>query len=372
MNLAVVGVGGAGGLVVDRLLAVESATGRSLAGERVLAVDTDQAALDGLEHVPAEGRLAIGAVGTVGADEGDDGEPTAHDPERGVAAARDARGELADAVGALHLPAVDAVLVVAGLAGGTGGGAGAVVVDTLQDLVDAPVYALAVLPAETEGRSAALAAVRSLRSVVEAADAVIGFDDGAWGPADPDGPGAYREANDALARRVVALLGGGDAPGDAVAEHRLDPSDVVRTLEPGGLATIGYASIDVPAAGGQGGRLSSLLGRGSGAGGDDEDEPDADDIAYLARRAVRGKLTLPGDVASAERGLIVRSGPSRALAGTGFEDGRYWLEGEADTVEVLAGAVPHESAAHLESAVLLSNVTSVPSVEALQALALDG
>ena len=369
MNLAVVGVGGAGGRVLDRLVAAEAATGRSLAGDRVLAVDADPAALDALEHVPAEARLAIGAVGTAGAIERDDDEPTAHDPERGVEAARDARGELADAVDRLYLPAVDAVVVVAGLAGGTGGGAGAVVVETLRDLVDAPVYALAVLPAEAEGPDAALAAVRSLRSVVEAADAVIGFDDGAWGPADPDGPEAYREANDALVRRVVALLGGGDAPTDAAVEHRLDPADVVRTLEPGGLATIGYAAIEVPAAGG-GGRLSSLLGRGSGAAGDDEDGPDADDIAYLARRAVRGKLTLPGDVASAERGLIVRSGPSRALAGTGFEDGRYWLEGEADTVEVLAGAVPHEAAAELESAVLLSNVTSVPCVEALQTLAL--
>ena len=365
MNVALVGVGGAGGRVVDATLAAEDASGRRFAGDRALCLDTDGNALAALERLPPDGYLRLGGVA------GDDDEPPAHEPERGVEAARAARGDVADAVDHLDLPAVDLVLVAAGLGGSTGGGATPVVVDTLQGVTDAPVHALAVLPAADEGRAAARCAIRSLQSVVAAADAVLAFDDDAWGPPAPTSPEEYDEANAALATRLDALLGTGATDADSIVDRRLDPGDLARTLAPGGLATLGYAAIDAPtSASGGSRRLSRLLGRGGGDDESDDGGPDADAIAYLARRATRGKLTLPCDVASAERALVLRTGPSRALAGTGFEDGRYWLEGEADTVEVLAADEPHEPADELACAVLLANVTSVPAVEALTARAL--
>lgn len=358
MRLALVGVGGAGGRVVDRVVATEAAMGLDIGGGNALAVDLDRGDLAALEHVPDERRLAIGEVEPL--EEVD--EPEERTVEEAVDAARDYRGEVVDATGLLDLPAVDAVLVVAGLGGATGGGAGAVVLEQLRDVTDAPLYAVAVLPSDGDGAGAATTAVRALQSFVETATNVIGFDDEAWCPS-AHAPGAdHDEANDALVRRLVTLFGTGD---DAEVEHRLDPADLVRTLETGGLSSIGYATLEVPSAGGSRFSLSSLTGRKTS----DDDAPDADDIAYLARRAARGKLTIECDLVSVERGLIVRSGPTRALAGVGFEDGRYWLEEEADTVEVLAGAVPNDGATELATVVLLSNVTAVPRLEQLKATA---
>ena len=362
MRLGLVGVGGAGGRVVDRVVAVEAASGLDLGSGNALVVDLDREALAALEYVPRERRLALGDVPpAVDEETGDAGAD--RDVEAAVGAARDYRAELVDAYDRLDLPGVDAVLVVAGLGGAAGGGVGAVVLEQLGDLTDVPLYAVGVLPSDGDGPTAATTAVRALQSFVRRATAVIGFDDEAWCPR-AHAPGAdYDEANDALARRLVTLFGAGD---DVEVEHRLDPADLVRTLEPGGLSSLGHAAIDVPGAGGSRFSLSSLTGRGGTA---DDEAPDADDIAYLARRAARGKLTVGCDLASAERALIVRSGPSRALAGVGFEDGRYWLEETADTVEVLAGAVPNEAAGELSTVVLLSNVTAVPRLEALKATA---
>lgn len=372
MNLAVVGIGGAGCRIADRLLDAEASTGRTLCGGNGLAIDTGRTALDAADHVPPARQLLVGEAGAP-TEESDGGEP-----DRGVAAAREARGEIVEAFERLDLFRVDAALVVAGLGGATGGGAGAVVLDQLRSVADQPVYALAVLPSEAEGSGPARNAARSLQSFVSTADNVVAFDNDAWCPDAGGSEGDYREANDALATRVLTLFGTGETDGDSVVEQRVDPSDVVRTLDTGGLSSIGYASMDVPPAPG-GGR--SRLGLPSWPGGssrkadepdEDGDQPDAEAIAYLARRAIRGKLTLPCAVESAERALVVRSGPSRALSGVGFEGGRHWLEEEAGMVEVLAGSSPHESATEFATAVLLSNVTSVPRIDELHEQATGG
>lgn len=361
MNLAVVGVGGAGCRLLDRLVEIESASGLDIGDANAMAIDTDRTALDDVTGVAPAARVPIGDPVEMGDDE-------AHDPDRGVAAARTSRGELVDAFGRLDLPRIDAVLVVAGVGGATGGGAGAVVLEQLTSVTDRPVYAVAVLPAEGEGRDAARTAVRSLRSFVDGGDSVIAFDNEAWCPDAHEPDGDYVEANRALAIRLVTLFGAGEPTAEDVIEGRIDPSDLVRTLEPGGLASIGYAAMDVSGRDG-GSRLGlrSMLRRDDGG----EDDPDGEAIAYLARRAARGKLTLPCDLASAERALVLRSGPSAALAGVGFEDGRFWLEETADTVEVLAGSVPNETATELATVVLLANVTVVPGLEALKARARD-
>lgn len=361
MNLAVVGVGGAGCRLVDLLVETEAASGLDIGGGNAVVVDTDRTTLDALTGIAPADRVPIGDPAGRGDDDADD-------PARGVAAARESRGEIVDAFGRLELARVDAGLVVAGVGGATGGGAGAVVLEQLTSVTDQPVYAVALLPADGEGKDAARTAVRSLRSFVDRADSVIAFDNEAWCPEAHVPDGDYDEANRALVTRLVTLFGAGEPTTGTVIEGRLDPSDLVRTLEPGGLASIGYAATDVSGrdAGSRLG-LRSILRRDDGGA----DDPDGEAIAYLARRAARGKLTLPCELESAERALVLRSGPSAALAEVGFEDGRFWLEEAADTVEVLAGSVPNDTASEFATVVLLANVTAVPRLESLKARARD-
>lgn len=64
--------------------------------------------------------------------------------------------------------------------------------------------------------------------------------------------------------------------------------------------------------------------------------------------------------------LVVLSGPPDAVSRKGFESARYWLERETDTVEVLAGDEPRPRASTLTATVVLTNVTDVPRIDALQ------
>ena len=420
MKLAVVGVGSAGSRIVNQILDREKASGRNLCNGNALLINSTTPAFNATEHVPPERRLTIGDVyWKVDSANIDD------DPDLAAEVAREEQNEINRAFDLLAFHEVDGVLVVAGLAGGTGGGAGAVVIDQLKEICDEPVYAVGILPSESEGQAPALTAARSLQSFVGNADNVIAFDNDAWRaddlsdaePAAAPGTEAteesdaeatetaddgdvpveangtaeeYARANAALAERLVALFAAGEFDGGPLSENRLDPSDIMQTLETGGISSIGYASTDLPRTGGVRSWIDAVADRlpwssdrlhwpsarlpwsSDDADGetDDEDEPtDAAKIDRLVRRAARSELTLPCAVSSADRALIILSGPTRTLSRKGFESGRYWLENEADIVDVKAGDEPHDRATSLTAVVLFSNVTDVPRIDELQATA---
>lgn len=381
MKLAVVGVGSAGSRIVNQILAHEKASGRDLCDGNALLITSTDPAFDATEHVPPERRLTIGDVyWKVDSANIDD------DPDLAAEVAREEGNEIIRAFDLIEFHQVDGILVVAGLAGGTGGGAGAVVIEQLQEICDEPVYAVGVLPSESEGQRPALTAARALQSFVEKADNVIAFDNDAWqteetadGEADASQEAdatreSYARANAALAERIVTLFAAGEFDG-ASPENRMDPSDVVRTLDTGGVSSIGYASIDAPRTDGIRSWLRNWRDRlpwTPDPEAEDQAEPtDAAKINKLVRRAARSRLTLPCEVSSADRALIVLSGPSRALSRKGFESGRYWLEGEADIVDVMAGDEPHDRSSTLTAVVLFSNVTDVPRIDAMQKRAVD-
>lgn len=366
MRLAVVGVGNAGSRIANRILDVERATGRTLTAGNTLLVNATPPAFDVREHVPEERRLVVGDVyGAL------DGGGTDGDPDLGREVALEERNELNRAFDLLAFHEVHGVLVTAGLAGGIGGGAGAVVIDQLQQVSDVPVYAVGALPAAEEGPEAALAAARSLRSFVERADAVLPFDDEEWREEEVEAE-SYRRSNGALAHRLVTLFGAGEVGGGAVPDTRVDPSDVIRTLDVGGVATIGYAATEVPSAGGPAAWLRALRDALPWTPERETAPTDAAKINRLVRRAAHSRLTVPCSIESADRALIVLSGPARALSRKGFESGRYWLEEEAGVVEVMAGDEPHDRTSTLTAVVLLSNVTDVPRIDAMQAQAIEG
>jgi cell division GTPase FtsZ len=91
----------------------------------------------------------------------------------------------------------------------------------------------------------------------------------------------------------------------------------------------------------------------------------------LVRKAVQSRLTCPADVQSAERSLIVVAGPPDEFSQKGLRRARQWLESETDSVEVLAGDDPRRGADRLSAAVLLSNVTDVERIDALQDQAVE-
>ncbi len=361
MNIAVIGFGNAGGKIADAILAFEARTGRSLCRD-ALAVNSAEVDLAKLDEIPRDRRLLVGQT-----HQQVKGRGVGADPELGAEVTRRDLGEVDRALDSVPVHDIDAFLVVAGLGGGTGSGGAPVVADHLRDLYVEPVYGLGVLPSADEGGRASLNAARSLRTFTQSVDNLILFDNDAWQQAGDSIESGYERTNTELARRVTTLLGAGALDDSMVSEAAMDASDINRTLSAGGISTIAYASTELDRKS-QSGLLDRLGTNGSKETGS---EDDAKKMHGLVRRAVRARLTCPAEVASAERSLAVVSGPPSKLSRKGIEHSRQWLESQTESVEVLAGDDPRQDAGRLSAAVLLSNVTSVPRVDALQEKAVD-
>lgn len=359
MKLATIGVGNAGSKVIDRMVEFEQSTGRDLC-RHTLVINTARTDLAKPEHVPENRRLLIGETHKKAKGHGVGG-----DAAIGAEVAQTEIDEIRRIFDDVEIHEVDAILVSAGLGGGTGSGAAPVVIEELQKMYDEPVYGLGLLPGTYEGGRPALNAARSLQSFVNKVDNFIAFDNDAWRSRGQTIEEGYEEMNRELATRIVTLLAAGEVDESEVGENAMDSSDIMRTLEVGGVSSIGYAStdIDTPDEG--------LLSRFNDEEVSEMESTDAAKIKGLVRRAVNSRLTVPCDVASAERALIIFAGPPSEISRKGVESARDWLEQKTETVDVLAGDDPRPNSDTLAAAVLLSNVTDTPRINEIQDQAVD-
>jgi len=231
------------------------------------------------------------------------------------------------------------------------------------------VYGLGILPSRDEGGRASLNAARSVQSYTTQTDGLIVFDNNAWKEGTDSVEDGYERTNKEIVKRVVTLLAAGEYDGSTVSENAMDSSDINRTLAVGGVSTIAYAEAELDDATQ---RKRGLLSRvRSGGSAEETNANSATKVHSLVRRAVQSRLTCPAQVDSAERALIVVSGPPSELSHKGLVRARQWLESEIDSVEVLAGDDPRKAADSLSATVLLSNVTDVPRIDHLQEQAVD-
>ncbi|WP_255196004.1 tubulin/FtsZ family protein [Halorarius litoreus] len=353
MRLALVGVGQAGGKVVDALVDYRDRTGRPFTAA-ALAINTAQSDLAGLESVPPEHRTLVGAARVKGHGVGADN-------ELGAELAQESREEILGALDVVPAGEVDAFLVVAALGGGTGSGAAPVIASYIREIYTEPVYGLGILPAANEGGIYTLNAARSFKTFVRQADNLLVFDNDAWRQSGETLAASYESINEEIARRFGTLFAAGEVSRrNAVAESVVDASEVINTLDDGGVTSVGYAAetLDRP----------GLLSRFAEDGHDPA--VDTTRITGLVRRATLGRLTLPCEVSSAERALLVVAGPREHLNREGIDAARRWLEGETGTMEVRAGDYPTRDG-RVAAVVVLSGVTEVPRINRLQALALE-
>ncbi len=356
MKLAVIGVGQAGGRLVDAFLEFDQETGGNVV-RSALAINTADTDLQGLELLPQGNRLLIGQSRVKGHGVGADND----------LAAEIAQAEMDEITGALDsvpVHEIDAFLVVAALGGGTGSGAGPVIIKRLQRLYTEPIYALGVLPAGDEGGLYSMNAARSLQTYVREADNLFVVDNDAWRESGESVGEGYEAINEEVARRFGVLFSAGEiqAGGD-VGQSVVDSSEVINTLSGGGVSTMGYASEQLDTEG-DGGLLSRFSEED-----DDAIEAGATDtnrITSLVRKATLGRLTLPCEIRGIEKALVVVAGPPDHLNRKGIERARSWLEEETGSLEVRGGDYPLPGENSLAAAVLLSGVTQAPRIAAVQ------
>ncbi|MFB6188563.1 MAG: tubulin/FtsZ family protein [Halapricum sp.] len=356
MKLAMIGFGQAGGKIVDKFVEYDRRTGCGVVRSAV-AVNTAKADLAGLEHVPERNRVLIGQARVKGHGVGADNELGAEIAEADI-------DEIQGALDEVPVHEIDAFLVVAGLGGGTGSGGAPVLASHLKRIYTEPVYGLGVLPAEDEGGIYTLNAARSFKTFVDEVDNLLVFDNDAWRETGESVRGGYDRINEEIVRRFGVLFSAGEVgQGEQVAESVVDSSEIINTLACGGVSTVGYATeqVETPSGG--------LLGRFS------EQELDATEttnrITSLVRKAALGRLTLPCEVRSTDRSLVVVSGPGDHLNRKGIERGRKWLENETASMEVRGGDYPKNGADQVAAVTLLSGVTDVPRIKDLQGVAVE-
>jgi len=359
MRFFVIGFGQAGGKILDMFVENEKMRG-SKSRLKWLAVNTARTDLIGLKHVPMKDRLLIGQTVVKGHGVGTDnklGAKITQDEIETILSAIDERGT--------H--DLDAFLIIAGLGGGTGSGGAPVLAKHLKELYSEPVYAFGILPAPEEGKLYSLNAARSMVSLMKYVDNLILFDNGAWKYEGLSLRESFEKINDEIVRRIALLSRAGEPlEEDIVGEMVVDSSEVINTLKGGGISSIGYATSLAEEKKG-----FSLFKKKKKEELETIEGDKAIKISALVRRAALGRLTLPCNISSAERALIIVAGPPEHLDRKGLEKAKMWLEEQISGVEVRAGDYPTRRTKYVAALVLLANVTDAPRVKELQKLAVE-
>lgn len=361
MKLFAIGFGQAGGKIVDLLLEYDKKTHqKSIA--RALAINTAKTDLMGLIQIPMEDRLLIGQTIAKGHGIGADN-------EMGAKIATDDIYTIQSAVDVRGTHDTEAFLVAAGLGGGTGSGGAPVIARRLKKLYSEPVYGLGILPSNEEGSLYSLNAARSLMTFIKEVDALFLFDNDTWKKEGTTLVESYQFINEEIARRLGIILGAGESPtskGGRVGESVIDSSEIINTLKGGEISVIGYAREEVKRIGLMT-KLRNMFRRKSSI-----DSLDATTkVVSLARRAAMGRLTMPCDIKSAEKALILVAGPPDQLSRVGTEKARLWLEDAIGGGEVRGGDYPIPASKYVASVILLAGVSNVPRIKELQQLAID-
>lgn len=346
----VIGFGQAGGKIADLFLEYAQRTGLKFVA-RALAINTARSDLMGLKHIPMEDRLLIGESVARGHGVGKDN-------ELGAMVAAEELYTIQSAIDRRETHQVDAFLIIAGLGGGTGSGGTPVLARRLRELYDEPVYGLGILPSREEGSLYSFNAMRSLLTLVKEVDNLFLFDNDAWKRSGESIHEAFAEINEEIVRRFGILFGAGES--NEVGQLVIDAAEVINTLKGGGISTIGYAVEELESRG----FMKKFLGKR----GVVEDLEAITRITSLVRRAVAGRLTIPCDVRTAEKALIIAAGPSEELSRKGIETAKTRIEELIRGKEVRGGDLPLPKGQHISVVVLFSGVSDIPRIKELQEL----
>jgi cell division GTPase FtsZ len=362
MRVFFIGFGQAGGKVVDMFM--EQDKRMQTQSFRGIAVNTARTDLMGLKNIELKDRLLIGQTVVKGHGVGTDN-------VTGARVTADEIDAIINAIDTRGTHDVDAFVIIAGLGGGTGSGGSPVLARHLKRIYREPVYAIGILPAPEEGRLYSYNAARSLSTLVNEADNTFIFDNSAWKNEGESVKDAYNRLNDEIVRRFGVLFRAGEVGKAGIGEMVVDSSEVINTLRGGGISTVGYAISEKvsPRTKQQNqGFLSGLMRKKEKTEEVLTGEDKSAKIIALVRRAMLGRLTLPCDYSTAERGLVLLAGPPDEMDRKGVEKSKSWVEENIAGVEVRGGDYPVQSD-YVAAVVVLATIGNAPRITDLLEIA---
>lgn len=361
MRALLIGVGGAGCRIVETLSRHDAKSG--VKSVRSYVFDADRDLISRLSGIPAVNRTVLTPIDPVKAvnDKGADFDT----------------GHLASCFQDAGVDEIDAIFVCAGL----GGRMAELVPEFVKQLSAAfpdPVFTILTLPGRNEGIKVSAHASETLEAIREITSASLLFDNETWYTritedvslaAEKDGvitkpkiEELYARLNEDLAARIGLLLRAGEfgLKGVESAEVVLDAGEILNTLTGMDLVAIGYAVEKLPTA------WSSfmkklrveeyLLTEG---------HLRTSRIVELAKKAVYEEISVPCDLTSADKALILISGPSKELSMKGFQTVRKWIDRSIRGLEMRAGDYPVKSTKYVGVIIVLAGIQNVPRVAEL-------
>lgn len=342
------GLGQAGSKIADLFVADDRKSHVPHTFEAI-AINTATSDLMGLQYIPQEDRILLGETIVKGHGVGADNRKAAEIAEE--------ESEIVlNRVSKFDTSNIDAFIVVGGLGGGTGSGTISVICKQLKKIYDEPIYAIGILPAETEGDIYTLNAARSLKALLPNCDATILVDNGAFLRSGESVREAYERINTEVVKRIGILCRAGEARSRKdVGEMVVDAAEVINTMKAGGICSIGYASEIIE----REGFFTSLFRKRQFQLGK------ASRIISVTKRAVKGRLLLPCEYKTAHKALIVIAGPPDQLDRNGISKAREWLENNISGTEVRGGDYPLPKSSYVGCVVLLAGISNAPRVKAM-------
>ncbi|MDD4254783.1 MAG: tubulin/FtsZ family protein [Methanofollis sp.] len=367
MRVLAIGLGGAGSRIVDRLYDHDRRS--KVLCMNALVIDYDSNTLIQLEHLPEESKLFFPPI-----------DPSfTFDVETVVDIE-----EVMTCIQKVDTVEIDAIMVITGL-GGT-------MIDTLPQIIPQlrqsfvePIFAVVTLPCRDEGIKRAAKAADDLEMISGLVDGTIVFDNETWAGRvrSGDEPGRtglsskiagrrgsfmnprrmYSLLNDEVARRIGLLLRAGEfnETGLDVGELVLDAGEVLNTLSGMGIVAVGYAAERLPP-----GPLEFLTRWSSARNYMEGSKKRAARIVSLAKKAVYEEISVPCDLTSAEKALVLIAGPDRELSIRGFVTVRKWIDRSIAGLEMRSGDYPIKNTRFVGIIIVLSGVQNVPRIDELK------
>lgn len=371
MRVLAIGFGGAGSRVVDHLYDHDRRS--KVCCMSAVAIDIDPNSLIQLRHLPDPARIFFPRI-----DLADQGE---------IANVIDIE-EVMTRIQGMDTMEIDAILLCCGL-GGNVADIAPLIIGELRKSYMEPIFALAVLPCLNEGKRVSAKAADDLDTLQGLVDAVILFDNETWSqkiraaaaaagkenagimdqlrrnprPGALDPRTQYGLLNERIARQIGLLLRAGEfnESGLDVAEVVLDAGEVLNTLKGNGLVAVGYAAERLPS-----GWLDRIYRRRSLKYFIQGSQEKAARIVSLAKKAVYEEVSVPCDLTSADKALVLIAGPSAELSMKGFQTVRKWIDRNIAGLEMRSGDYPVKNTSFVGIIIVLSGLANIPRVEDLR------
>ncbi|QYZ79109.1 cell division protein [Methanofollis formosanus] len=365
MRVLAIGLGGAGNRIVDRLYDHDRRS--KVFCMSALAIDLDANTLLQLDALPSDSQVFFPPI--------DPANP--YDVETNIDIE-----EVMTRIQRIDTVEIDAILLFAGL-GGTMVDLIPRIMPQMRETFLEPIFAVVTLPRVGEGKKVSAKAADDLEIIQELTDATIVFDNETWykkirtsgtrGIADPFGNASYDRnprlvnslLNEQIARRIGLLLRAGEfgSEGLDVGELVLDAGEVLNTLTGMGTVAVGYAVERLHTS------PLDILGFWKTARQYMEGSHQrAARIVKLAKRAIYEEISVPCDLTSAQKALVLVAGPSYELSLKGFVTVRKWIDRSIAGLEMRSGDYPVKNTRFVGIIIVLSGVQNVPRVEELQLL----